>query len=479
MPPGGAMGNPGPLKGIDCAVAGVTLDVKARRTMAVVDVGVRVRGVKGGACVLRPDAVQITTAKSAGVSRPLSVTIADGQVSRPMAVLDSPGGERLRPWSVNLQKDEEHTVIFRFFTEGDISATGEVDYPARVRVDMRALGARVVNGASLVSRVALEPGSKGRVTLNMGNPKAPGTPRPTQPDGSLVVNQTLSKEDLLPLLDWRYEGDLPAAADASKLPGGGLAAFEFVRDGLVRQLVTSYTTEPKDEKKDDREKRQKAAFDAAFEAALAGARSNDAVVAGFSLRTVAWLASGLSPSAVDVKAQDGAGDGVALPTKVFDEVSKAGNAFGGTTGQKAAPSPAATRSIRGLLAKMGEPGSHKKEAEDALKRLSKKLDDGSLGPAAGTVLNAAATLPLPPAPNMKNARLITWGNKGAKFEGEGSGAAAMPKSGMMHRLVHRMSHITHVSLRATVVMLVAALAGFGIYLWFRNRAQTEPKPGLL
>jgi hypothetical protein len=436
----------------DCAITSMNMSVQARRLAAIVDVGVKVHGVKGGTCLLQPDAVQVTTGRSSGVSRPVSMLISDGQVSRPIAVAEAANGERLRPWVMPFKPGEEHEVVFRFYVEGDMQPNGDVDPPSRVVVDLRTLGARIYNGAPLAAKVTLEPGFKGRVTLNTGNPKLAGSPRPTQ-DNSLSLSAALTKEDLRPQLDWRYEGDVPPAATADHL-SGGLAPFEYLRDGLVRDLAASFgdptdkkDDKKKDEKKDDKKDKapspQEAAWDQAYDVSLVAARSSDPLLAGLGLRSLAWLASGLNVASTSLKGpEDSSGDAAAalVPSRVLSEVSKAAGAFQGATGQRNAPSTVSARSLKGVLPRLGEPGAHKKEAEEALKRLDARLADSKVTLAVGNVFSMTPSLPLPPGVNPRTARLLQWSPRGPIFSPTGD-AGSGPKSPAVHRMVHGMTHL--------------------------------------
>jgi hypothetical protein len=433
----------------DCAITSMNLSVQARRLAAVVDVGVKVHGVRGGTCLLQPDAVQVTTGRSSGVSRPVSMLISDGQVSRPIAIAEAANGERLRPWVMPFKAGEEHEVVFRFYVEGDVQPNGDVDPPSRVVVDLRTLGARIYNGAPLSAKVTLEPGFKGRVTLNTGNPKLAGAPRPTQ-DNTLSLNATLSRDDLRPQLDWRYEGDLPPAAAADHL-ATGLAPFEYLRDGLVRDLAASFaeTTDKKDDKKKDDKKKddkapspQEAAWDQAYDVALVAARSSDPLLAGMGLRSLAWLASGLNVASTTVKGPDETtGDAAAAPvtSRIQGEVSKAPAAFQGATGQRNAPSTVSARSLKGVLPRLGEANAHKKDADEGLKRLDARLVAGVSRP-MGNVFSMTPALPLPPGVNVKTARLLQWSPRGPIFSPTGD-AGSGPKSPMVHRMIHGMTHL--------------------------------------
>lgn len=81
--------------------------IQTRRTSAMIDVGVRVRGVKGGACRIMPATLQLGTGRGAPVARPFSLRFIDGQVQRPINMVEGPGGEMLAPWVGAIRANEE------------------------------------------------------------------------------------------------------------------------------------------------------------------------------------------------------------------------------------------------------------------------------------------------------------------------------------------------------------------------------------
>lgn len=448
--------------GVDCVISAISMGAEARRTAAVIDVSIRVRAVKGGSCMLRPDAIQVTTLRAGAVSRFLGWQAIDADIQKPWAIADAPGGDRLRPYMAPLKVGEEHTVLFRHVVEGDVLAGGEVDPPGRVRVDVRALGARIYEGAVLSAGASLQSKGAGTASLLTGNPKV--APKPIALTGGKGETwTTLTKDDLLPVLEWKQTGALPEAATAAALVGGGLAAAEYLRDGWLRDLGQGLA-DSKDEKK------VTAAWDSAFDAAYSAARSGDPVVAALGVRALGYLGGGLAPGVTSVRADGDAGELPVVPKSVAELAAKVSTSLSDASGQKIGPSPVGARSVRTVMAVMGEPGSKKKDAADALKRFAKRVDKGETrGEPAGVLL---ASMPVPKLAKFApaTARVIAFGPKGPMIVGEKGGASA-PKRPFGSRITHALtSHLGAAKLFGGLSLLV--LLGFALW-WLSSRLQSD------
>ena len=438
----------------DCAVTGLAIAVHARRTAAVVDVGVRVKAIRGGLCSLQPQAIQLITAKSIAATRLVGATYAEGRPLLPMTIADAPGGvDRPLPWANRLAPGAEKTVIFRSVVEGEVTTNGDVDAPARVRVDLSQLGARLVAGAPLDVRVALEPSGAGRVTATTGNLRRPAVPQVTGPNGSLLLTQTLGKDDFAPQVEWRYETEAPGAVASAGLAGGGLPVLEYLRDGLARDLTLALA----DAKN---VKRVGAGWDTALTTAYVAAQSKDPLVAGLGIRALAWLASGLSFSAIDVKgATETAREGTVLPDELLADVRPALSLFTAWSGRPVPPAPLSARSLRTLGPKFGEPGSYRKEADDALKRLAKNRDTLKSAVVVGEVVSLLGVVTAPTTPAPKTSRLVDFGPKGTFF------VEATSKHAIRESLGRRAAHGLR-RLRPRTFLLAAVIFGtlIGLFL---------------
>lgn len=492
MMPGGNPGQPGmpgrpfPMPGPglrpaadDCAISAMNVFVQARRTSAMVDVGLRVKAVKGGLCKVLPMAVQMTTAKGGNAGRPMSLRFVDGQVQRPLAMSEGVGGELLGPWAGALRPNEEKQIVLRYYVEG-LEAGDVPDAVGRVAIRMRELGPRVYNGAPLNVKVSLESGVKASAKLSTGNAKAPAAARPTGTDGAASFSATLSKDDLAPVIEWRYEDALPAAPEADKL-SSGLSVFEYLRTGLYADLAAGAPApagDKKDEKKDDDKKKEDpvaTAWDRAFDVSLAAARSTDPVVAGMGQRTLAWLASGLSPAVVRVRAPGVAEspDSVEVPEKIATLVAKAADGFTAATGQKAPPSAASSPFARGALSKLGEPGSRKKEAADALKRLVARVDDTSkTAPTVGSFFSTAPAIALAPGVKTAGTQVIVWNRQGVPTF-LATRPVAAPRPPLVQRIVRGVTHLRGL-IKFTLVLTVLGAVITGVWWALRRRPQLAP-----
>ncbi len=466
--PRGVPGHPmmGRGGGVDCVVSAISMNVDARRTAAVIDVSIRVRAPHGGSCMLRPDAIQVTTLRAGAVSRFLGWQTVDANPQKPWAIADAPGGDRLRPYMAPLKAGEEHTVLFRHVVEGDVLAGGEVDPPGRMRVDVRALGARIYEGAVLTAGVSLESKGAGTASLLTGNPKV--GPKAIQLTGGKGETWTpLSRDDLLPVLEWKQTGALPEAATAAALATGGLAAAEYLRDGWLRELAQGLA-DPKDDKK-------AAAWDSAFDAAYSAARSGDPVVAALGVRAMGYLGGGLAPAVSGVRAEGDAGELPIVPKSVAELAAKVTTSLSDATGQKLGPSPIGARSVRTVMAVMGEPASKKKEGNEALKRFAKRVEKSETrGEPAGALF---ASMPIPKVSRFApaTARIIAFGPKGPMIVGESASAAA-PKRPFGARLTHALtSRLGAAKLFGGLSLLV--LLGLGLWrLVSRLQSDSDQAP---
>lgn len=565
----------------ECAVAALDVNVKARRTLALVDVTVRLLSPKGGYCAVRPDAVQITTTRSVGPTRLLGVQYVEGQVVRPMAAADGSGNDRMMFWSGTLAKGEEKVVTFRFLVEGDVSPSGDVDPPARLRIDPRFFGPKLYEGATATAKVSVEPGQKGRAIFSSGNPKMLGAPADYDASGNAKASFVLAREAVNPLLDWRLDTPVTPAQPFEKI-GGGLGAIEYLREGLARDLAAGIG-DGKDKKKVDE------AWDRAFDTAWGAMQSPDPFVSGMGARAIAWLANDLNPAAVEVKASATAADATVFPAKIaFDagkkepaadaprtlarmveflkaspsarvvlvpateklsdaaktgelakergqsvkkaltdagiapariavkdatkppagapeletrrvevrldvaatvaapeppegleviaaEATKALAGFAALTGiAGGAPAAHTNRGLRTTLAKLGEPGSHRKDVSAAIKRLVDRVKGGKAGISFGEVLTTALVAPASPSTVSPNARMIVATLKGTQFVGasttKGSIALRSPMAGRFVREIagHRGTN------RFGFGFLVAVLLGLGLAAGLRARLEPEP-----
>lgn len=435
--------------GPDCTMQGMTIETTTRRTAALVDVSVKLHSPKGGACYVRAEAVQITTAKAGAVSRLFTQVAVDGELQKPFATADQPGGDRVRPWSSQLEAGKTVTVTVRTLVEGDL-VVGELDAPGRVRVDLRQLGPRVFDGAPVTLRAAVEGGGSTEVKLVTGDPK--GTPA----TGSGTATAKLSKDAVFPFAEWKVTGTAPAATTAATATTG-LGLVEYLRDGLARELAQG-TLDAKDEKKVN------AAWDAAFDTAFKASKSTDGVVAGMGARALAFLASGLSPQALKVRAEKEEGDAPVVPDAIVKQVAAGMKTFSDVTGQTVPPATTTSRSVRLVLVQLGEPGSKKKIAEEAVKRLAKRVEKDAPA-AAGEVRMAWAkvTQEVP-----VTGKIVGWGMFGPEIVGEKPAnipGVASSKGPVRSRVGTIIRKITHGKGPAKFLFGAFALGAAGFLIW--------------
>ncbi len=469
MPPGHPPMGAGPSQlGPDCVVVGMAIETTTRRTASLVDVSVRLFSPAGGVCYVRPEAVQLSTVKAGPVTRLFTEIAVDGEVQKPFATADQPGGDHARPWSAQLERGKTLTVTIRNLAEGD-TIGGEPDAPGRVRVDLRQLGPRVFDGAPLTLHASADGGGAMEARLVSGDPKATPTVG-SGPKASATIK--LSKEGVLPFGEWKLTGPAPAATTAATATGG-LGLVEALRDGLVRDLAEGLA-DPKDTKKVD------AAWDAAFDAALRASGSSDGLVAGLGARSLAFLAAGLSPNVQKVHT-DKDGDGALVPEAVAKRFEAGMKAFADATGHAIAPSPVSARSVRFAWAKLGlEPDAHKKAGEEGAKRLAKRLDKDDALPALGKLDFAFAKV-TDVAPT--TGKIVGWGMFGPEIVGEKPasipGVASASKRGARWRLGSVFAQLTHGKGPAKALFGAFVLAGAGYFAWLaasRLRAKTSSPP---
>jgi hypothetical protein len=161
-----------------------------------------------------------------------------------------------------------------------------------------------------------------------------------------------------------------------------------------------------------------------------------------------------------------------VPPKVAAEVSRVAAQFKATTGQATAPSPGSARLARMNIAKLGEPGSRQKEAADALKRLSKRLEDEKVTDKAGVLLAQLPLVRTAPGTIAKNAKVITWGPKGPMFVVEGGGHHATPRPPLVQRIVRGMSHRRGLMLGFLAITLIGAGA-FAFSFFYREKREGD------
>jgi hypothetical protein len=383
----------------------------------------------------------MTTLKGGGVSKPLATVTIDDKLQKPISVADTVANDRLRPWNDQLAAGEERTITYREWIEGDLSPNNELDAPARLRIEMRAIGPHVYDGAPVDAHFAGDPKLRSRFGLSMGNPHTTLPARPTL-EGVANLHSAFSKEEAAPTVEFKYDNDIPPQASRTNLTDS-LAELEFLRDSLVRDFAAALS-DPKDDKKNA------AGWDAAMDSAMAAIRSSDPVVQGFGVRALAWLGSGLSTNMLTVHAEkDKDAEGLVVPDNVAKEAAKAAAAYSDATGGKYAPAPFGARSVRALMPKLGEPAAHRKDGENALKRLSKRIDDKKIP----NVTFAAffGTQPPPavlPAPAPVTAKVIVFGPRGPMFDGEkvaSNRSLGTPKRPIAARIVHALSNRKHLT----------------------------------
>ena len=472
LPSAGPGGAAAPSPPSDCAVTGLLVSIRTRRTVAVVDITTRLKAIHGGLCSLQPQAVQVLTSRSVVATRLLSVAFAEGQPLLPMTLADAPGGaDRPLPLTRRLAPGTETFVTLRTVVEGETLANGDVDAPARVRVDLSQLGARLVAGAPLDVRVALEAGSAGRITVATGNPHRPGVPQVTGPGGTLSLTQPLGKEDVIPLVEWRYEGDAPPAVTSEGLAGGGLPVIEYLRDGLARELSLAIA-DPKNVKQ------VTAGWDTAFGIAYVAAQTSDPLVAGLGLRALAWLSSGLSYTVSDVKsATDTGREGAIVPDELLNDVRPALPLFSSWSGRPTPPPPVSARTLRTLGPALGEPNAHRKEADDGLKRLVKNRAVVNGAFKIGNVVPTLGPAPAVVSPLPKTLRVLDFGPRGAFLVGERSSSAVRLPFG--HRLAHALLHRPRPKVVLPAAVVLGALIGAIVLYYASVRRRKAPLEGAL
>ncbi len=422
----------GRATGFDCAVESLSMVAYPRRLMAFVDVAVKVRGIRGGFCAVRPDGVQVQATRLSGAaSRFAALFVEDGRPKWPGEVTEYRSvSDRLEPWVGVLEPNETRTVVFRGVFEMEQPAKGEPELPSKLRVQFSNFGPRVVPGAPADLRIVLEPNVQTRVlatTLSV-NKKA------TEPVAGTTfqVHEALDRENLIPLIEWRYEAGGPPAPTAANALGSALSLFEYLRFGMVRDLTTAYATKDA--------KRIAAAWDESLDLAFAAARSEDELVAGLGLRAFAWLANGLNATAWRVRsASEGAGgdDTVVVPDAIAADLAKVLPNFQRAIGNWEPPSPVGARGARVLAASLGDPGDNKKAAGDAMGRLVRRLDQARARRAP--VLFKNYPLPAFTTRPLDASRLIEFRPSGPKLVSAFGGSSA-PAGAPSRRLIRALTH---------------------------------------
>lgn len=426
----------GRTTGFDCVLEGLAVSVHPRRLTTFVDIVARVRGIKGGFCVFRPDAMQAQTARlgtGAVGNRVAAVILENGQLRWPGEVTEfRTPAERLEPWVVDLKPGEVRTVASRAVFEGEVPVKGDPELLAKVRVQLATLGPRVLPGAPVELRVETEPNVPARflaTTVNANKLSA----EPAPPGAPFVVKQTLDKERLLPLIEWRFEGTPPAATAANAL-SGPLTLIEYLRVGLVRDMVAA--TGGKDTK------RLAAAFDEALDLSFAAARSEDPLVAGMGLRSFAWLANGLNATAWRVRAasESGSDGAVVVPDAVAAELAKVVPNFQRAIGMWEPPSPVGARASRVVGSNLGDPVDNKKLADEAMGRFMKRFEQAKAKPRGPALFQhyPMPTVPAPPQP-LDASSIIEIHASGPKMVSAFGGTGA-PVGSLSRRFVRLMTH---------------------------------------
>lgn len=451
----------GRATGFDCAIEGLSIAVYPRRLMAFVDLAVRVRGVRGGFCAVRADALQLQTARlgaGAGGNRFAALFVENGQTRWPGEVTEFRStSERLEPWVVDLKPGEARTVNLRAVYEGDLPSKGEPELLSKARLQLASFGPRVVPGAPVELRVVTEPGVQARLlaTAVNGNKLAA---EPAPPGVPFQVRQTLDKDKLSPLLEWRYDGGGPPAATAANAFGGPLALLEYLRFGLVRDVAVAHASKDA--------KRLAAALDEALDVTFAAARSDDPLVAGVGLRAFAWAANGLNATAWRVRgAAEGGSDGaVVVPDAVAAELAKVVPNFQRAVGNWEPPSPVGARGSRVAAANLGDPGENKKLADEALARFAKRLDQAKARRAPALFSTYAA--PAPPAANLDGSRLVEFRPSGPRVVAA-FGRAGAPALSLSRRVEQVLLH-PRKAWRTLLVLAVLVGAASGLYVALRG-----------
>lgn len=460
----------GRATGFDCAIEALSVSAYPRRLMTFVDVTVRVRGVRGGFCAVRPDGVQVQTARlGAGVggNRFTGIFVENGQTRWPGEVTEfRSASERLEPWVADLKPGEVRTVSFRSVYETDLPPKGEPELLAKVRVQLAAFGPKVVTGAPAELRLVTEPNAPVRAVATTVNGSKQGT-EPITPGVPLQVRQTLEKDKLTPLIEWRYESGGPPAPTSANALSSPLALLEYLRFGLVRDLAAAYTAK-------DAAKRVPAALDDALSLTFAAARSEDALVAGVGLRAFAWVANGLNATAWRVRSASEGGDGaVVVPDAVAAELAKVVPNFERAIGMWEPPSPIGARSSRSVAAAFGDPLENKKMADQAMARLVKRLDQAKAPKAP--VLFAHYPVPTLGATPPPESNLVEFRPTGPKVVSPtGASSTAGPAGPPSRRFVRLLTHPRKAWKHLLVLgAIVGAAAGLYVALGNARRQQAS------
>jgi hypothetical protein len=465
--------------GFDCVVEGLAVAAYPRRLMTFVDVSVRVRGLKGGFCAVRPDAIQAQTARvgasAATTNRFAAVFVENGKIRWPGEVTEFRNpGERLQQWVGDLKPGEVRTVNFRGIFEGDLPPKGDPELLARVRLQFSTLGPRVLPGAPVELRVVTEPNVPVRVLATAANNAKQG-PEPAPPGAPFqVVQKVDAKERISPLVEWRYEGAGPPAPTAANALSSPLALFEYLRFGLVRDMAAAAAT------KDP--KRVAAALDEALGVSFAAARSEDPLVAGVGLRAFAWAANGLNATAWRVRAaaEGGSEGAVVVPDAVAAELARAVPNFQRSIGMWEPPSPVGARSSRLVASGLGDPLENKKLADEAMGRFARRLEQAKAARAPALFQHYPLAVAPAPAQPLDASYLIEFRPSGPKVvsasavrrRGRGRASSA-PVSSMAHTVVHLVTHPRLAWKHLLVLVGFGVVAGLAVALRTPRRPETS------
>ncbi|MCU0685801.1 MAG: hypothetical protein MUF34_26765 [Polyangiaceae bacterium] len=455
----------GRVTGFDCVIEGVSIAAYPRRVMAFVDVAVRVRALRGGFCAVRPDGVQVQTNRPGGsVGRFTALFMEEGQVKWPAEVTEfRAANERLEPWIADLKPNETRTVTFRGVFEGDVNPKGDVEPLSKVTLMLSTLGPRLLPGASADLRLVLEPNVAARVLATTVNGTKQGH-EPAAAGATLQARQTLDMGSVMPLIDWRYEGDPPAAPKASNALASPLALLEYLRHGMVRDLAAAQASKDA--------KRLATTWDESLDLAFVTAHSADPLVAGVGLRAFAWLANGLNATAIRVRAaSEGGGDGtVVVPDVLAAEFAKVTPNFQRAVGYWDPPSPIGARGSRVVAGTLGDPDTNKKAADDAVARLVKRLDP--LRARKAPALFAHFPVVAAPAQRTLDAsRVIEFRPTGPRFaqptrSGGGGATAVSPARHVAFLLTHPRKAWKH-------LLILAVLGGAAAWLAYGLRGRQQ------
>ncbi|HEU4536650.1 MAG TPA: hypothetical protein VFS00_21140 [Polyangiaceae bacterium] len=454
----------GRVTGFDCVIEGLSAAVYPRRVMTFVDVAVRVRSLRGGFCAVRPDAVQVQGAKpGATIGRFTALFLEDGQPRWPGEVTEfRSANERLDNWVGDLKPNETRTITLRGVFEGDLTSKGDLEPPAKVNLMLSTLGPRLLPGAPADLRLVLEPNVAARVLATTVNGNKQGH-EPVAAGATFQARQTLDMGSVMPLFDWRYEGEGPPAPKAADALASPLALLEYLRHGLVRDVAAAHAGKDA--------KRLAAVWDESLDVTFAAARSEDPLVAGVGLRAFAWLANGLNATAVRVRAaaEGGGEDTVVVPDAMAAELARVMPSFQRAVGFWDPPSPIGARGSRVVAGSLGDPTENKKAADEAIGRLAKRLDQVRARKAP-VLFAHYPVVAAPPPRTLDASRIIEFRPTGPRFasppRSAGGEVAVSPSRRLVQLLTHPRKAWKH-------LLILAALGGAGAWLAYGLRGASR------